>query len=169
MSETLILESVNPQYDERLFIEFQEKYKFTTCCVQKLFFCFCFDIQNNICTQHVVNLYFSGNLMNNLLSYRWLTDSRMRASEKDLPVQCGRCLHALHQWSQRVRCLLWCCQTFFVKRHAPRYQSYLSSARKASSWMCLAFNTWRSSRSCKTTHWGIKAYLAEIIFPYYTY
>ena len=40
MSEALILESLNPQYDERLFIEFQEKYKFTTCCVQKLFFVF---------------------------------------------------------------------------------------------------------------------------------
>ena len=49
VSEALILESVNPQYDERLFIEFQEKYKLTTCCVQKLFFvCLCFDIQNNI-------------------------------------------------------------------------------------------------------------------------
>ena len=35
------------------------------CCVQKLFFCF--GIQNNICTQHVLNLYFSGNSMNNLL------------------------------------------------------------------------------------------------------
>ena len=39
-SEALILASVNPQYDERLFIEFQEKYKLTTCCVQKLFFVF---------------------------------------------------------------------------------------------------------------------------------
>ena len=36
-SEVLILESVNPQYDERLFIEFPEKYKFTICCVQILF------------------------------------------------------------------------------------------------------------------------------------
>ena len=35
-SEALILASVNPQYDERLFIEFQEKYKFTTCYVQIL-------------------------------------------------------------------------------------------------------------------------------------
>ena len=86
VSEALILESVNPQYDKRLFIEFPEKYKFTTSCVQKLFFCFCFDIQNNICTQHVVNLYFSGNSMNNLSSYCGLTDSRMRASDTDLPV-----------------------------------------------------------------------------------
>ena len=46
------------------------------------------DIQNNFCTQHVVNLYFSGNLMNSLLSYCGLNDARIRASEKDLPV-CG--------------------------------------------------------------------------------
>ena len=36
-SEALILVSVNPQYDKRLFIEFPEKYKFRTCCVQILF------------------------------------------------------------------------------------------------------------------------------------
>ena len=53
---------------------------------ENCFFCFCFDIQNNICTQHVVNLYFSWNSMNNLSSYCGLTDARMRASEKDLPV-----------------------------------------------------------------------------------
>ena len=39
-SEALILPSFNPQNDKRLFIEFPEKYKFTTCCVQKLFFVF---------------------------------------------------------------------------------------------------------------------------------
>ena len=37
-------------------------------------------------TQCVVNLYFSWNSMNNLSSYCGLTDARMRASEKDLPV-----------------------------------------------------------------------------------
>ena len=36
-SEALILASLNQNYDERLFVEFQEKYKFTTCCVQILF------------------------------------------------------------------------------------------------------------------------------------
>ena len=51
----------------------------------KIVFCFCFDIQNNICTQHVLNLYFSCNSMNNLSSYCGLTDSRMRASDTDLP------------------------------------------------------------------------------------
>ena len=37
VSEALILESVDLQYEERFFIEFQEKYKFTACCVQILF------------------------------------------------------------------------------------------------------------------------------------
>ena len=42
--------------------------------------------KNMFCTQHVVNLYFSWNSINNLSSYCGLTDARMRASEKDLPV-----------------------------------------------------------------------------------
>ena len=82
VSEALILESVNPQYDERLFIEFQKKYKLTTCWVQKLFFCFFMTFK----TIFVHNLFLSWNSMNNLLSYCGLTDARMRASEKDLPV-----------------------------------------------------------------------------------
>ena len=84
MSEVLILESVNPQYDERLFIEFQKKLKVDNMLCTKIVMCF--DIQNNICSQHVKNLYFSGNSMNNLSSYCGLTDSRMKASEKYLPV-----------------------------------------------------------------------------------
>ena len=43
--------------------------------------------KNNVCAQHVVNLYFSGNSMNNLSSYCGLSYSRMRASDMDLPVQ----------------------------------------------------------------------------------
>ena len=87
VSEALILVLVNPQYDKGLFIEFPEKYQFTTYCILKLFlFCFYFDIQNNICTQHVLNLYFLGNSMNNLSSYCGLSDSRMRASDTDLPL-----------------------------------------------------------------------------------
>ena len=38
--EALILASVNPQYAGKLFIEFPKKYKFTTRCIQKLFFVF---------------------------------------------------------------------------------------------------------------------------------
>ena len=40
--------------------------------------------KTNFCTQHVLNLYFSSNSMNNLSSYCGLTDARIRASEKDL-------------------------------------------------------------------------------------
>ena len=35
--EALILESVNPKYDIRLFTESPKKYKFRTSCVQILF------------------------------------------------------------------------------------------------------------------------------------
>ena len=37
VSEALIFESVNPQYDARLFNESPKKYKFRTCFVQILF------------------------------------------------------------------------------------------------------------------------------------
>ena len=56
--EALILGSTNPQYDKRLFIDLpvkyiHENYKLRTCCLHILF---CFNIQNNICTQHVLSL-----------------------------------------------------------------------------------------------------------------
>ena len=57
LSEAHIFASTNPQYDNRLFIESHENSKLRTCCVHKLFFCF--DIQNNLCTQHVLSLKFS--------------------------------------------------------------------------------------------------------------
>ena len=38
LSEAFIIASINPLYDNRLFIELQEKYKFSTCCVHNLFF-----------------------------------------------------------------------------------------------------------------------------------
>ena len=67
LSEALIFASTNPQYDDRLFIVHEncqlripaEHVVFTNCC-------FCFDIQNNFGTQHVLQM--------------------LRASEKDLPV-----------------------------------------------------------------------------------
>ena len=61
-SEALILASVNPQYDKRLFIELRVQYmnvKLRTCSEHVVYtHCFCFDIQNNLCTQHVVSLQF---------------------------------------------------------------------------------------------------------------
>ena len=69
MPEALILESVNPQYHERLFIEFPEKYNFRTFCVQILF---CMSKQkqkNNFCTQHVLSLSHGLDLDGNFSSY----------------------------------------------------------------------------------------------------
>ena len=46
--------------------------------------------KNNVSSQHVLTLYFSRNSMNNHLSYCGLTNARMRASEKYLPVFFGQ-------------------------------------------------------------------------------
>ena len=61
-SEALILVSANPQYDKRLFIELRVQYMKipssehleNMLCTQ-IVFCFCFDTQNNLSTQHVLN------------------------------------------------------------------------------------------------------------------
>ena len=66
VSEALILESVNPQYDDRLYIDLQlltqkntnSEYVVLNAKTKT---------KNNFCTQHVLNLHFSGNSMNNLL------------------------------------------------------------------------------------------------------
>ena len=63
LSEAFILTSTNPQYDKRLFIDLLVQYMKTTSsehgenmlCTQ-IVFCFCFDIQNNLSTQHVLSL-----------------------------------------------------------------------------------------------------------------
>ena len=47
-SKALILASVNPQIQVQNML-----------CTKIGLFCSCFDIQNNIFTQHVLNLYFS--------------------------------------------------------------------------------------------------------------
>ena len=64
LSEALIFASTNPQYHDRLFIELRVQYmKIASSehgenmlCTQIVF---CFDIQNNLCTQHVLSLQFS--------------------------------------------------------------------------------------------------------------
>ena len=63
LSEALIFASINPQYDNRLFMELPWKMQ-----VQNM---------GRTCT---------GNSMNNLLSYCGLVDARISAPEKDLPV-----------------------------------------------------------------------------------
>ena len=103
--ETLILESVNPQYDNRIQIvhwfttSVREKYKFRACCVQKLLFVLAFK------TIFVHNMFWTCNSMNNLLSYCGLTDARMRASEKDLPV--FLISRGLHYWEMLALVACW--------------------------------------------------------------
>ena len=64
LSDAFILTSTNPQFEKRLFIELPVQYMKTTSsehgenmlCTQ-IAFCFCFDIQNNLCTQHVLPMF----------------------------------------------------------------------------------------------------------------
>ena len=73
VSDVLILESVNPQYDESLFIEFPEKNKFRTCFVQILFWMSKQkQNKNNFCTQHVLNSYFLGEFNEQSLFKLWV-------------------------------------------------------------------------------------------------
>ena len=53
--EALILESVNPQYDERLFFELQMHVKNMLCTKIVLNV----KTKNNFCTENVLNLQFS--------------------------------------------------------------------------------------------------------------
>ena len=107
LSEALIFASTNPQYDERLFIELQVQCMKIpssnlgrTCCVQKLFLTFRTIYVYNMfstCSELEIFMYWTRNSMNNLLSYCGLVDTRISASEKDLPVKIvhgkiGNCL-----------------------------------------------------------------------------
>ena len=65
LSEAFIFASTNPQYDRRLFIEL---HKFSTWKLQcwenfvtTIFLFFYFDIQNNLCTQYVLNMFWAWN------------------------------------------------------------------------------------------------------------
>ena len=52
------------------------------------------NVRNNFCTQHVlprfelgIFMYWTCSSMNNLSSYYWLVDAKIRTSDKDLPVR----------------------------------------------------------------------------------
>ena len=64
------------------------------------------DIQNNLCSQHVLSFQSSCtcNSMNNLLSHFGLVDAKISASEKDLPVPCRHKL-SLYIWLTKI-CLV---------------------------------------------------------------
>ena len=93
-SEALILESVNPQYDDRLFIDSRLQYKKNTSS-ERVVYKNCFlvlfwhskQFLYTTCSEFVFFLYRTRKSMNNLSSYCGLTDSRMSASDTDLPVQ----------------------------------------------------------------------------------
>ena len=91
VSEALILESVNPQYDDRLFIDLQFQYKKNTSSEHVVYKnCFLFwhskQLLYTTCSEFVFFWVRSCKSMNNLSSYCGLTDSRMSASDTDLPV-----------------------------------------------------------------------------------
>ena len=58
LSKALVLAATNPQYDKRLFTELQVKYMKITSSEHVVYtnWFFCIDIQNNLCTQHVLSL-----------------------------------------------------------------------------------------------------------------
>ena len=92
VSEVLILESVNPQYDGILFIDLRlQKNTSSEHVVYKNCFLFLFwhskQFLYTTCSELVFFSYWTRNSMNNLLSYCGLTDARMSTSEKDLPVK----------------------------------------------------------------------------------
>ena len=85
LSEAFILTSTNPHFDRTLFVDLPVQYMKTTSSEHKenmlctqIVFCFCFEIQNKICKQHVlpspcselgIFIYWTGNSLDNLLSY----------------------------------------------------------------------------------------------------
>ena len=92
MSEALILASTNTQYDQILRVQ----YKKTTSSIHaahKLLFVFVLTFRiicvHNMfwqCSELKIFMYWTGNSMDNLLSYCGLVDARINTSEKDLPV-----------------------------------------------------------------------------------
>ena len=93
VSEALILQSVNPQYNDRLFIDSWLQYKKNTTSEHVVYkHCFLFMFWSSkqclytTCSQLVFFLYWIQEWMHNLSSYCGLTYSRISASEKDLPV-----------------------------------------------------------------------------------
>ena len=94
MSEALILAATNPQYNDRLFIEFGVQYT-KIPSPEHVVYINCSDCQNKnkkiiLCRQHALSLYSfhatTGKSMSNLLSYCGLVVARISASLKDLPL-----------------------------------------------------------------------------------
>ena len=82
VSEALILDSVNPQYDNWLLIDLRLQYEKNPSSEHAVYKN-CFEYQNRnkkqfmytTCSEPVVFMYWTGKSMNNLLSYCGLVDS----------------------------------------------------------------------------------------------
>ena len=96
MSEALILVSTNPQYDKRLSIDLPLLYMKTTSS-EHVVYINCSECQNKTkkqfvyttcseCSELEIFMYWTGNSIDNLLSYCGLVDARISAFKKDLPV-----------------------------------------------------------------------------------
>jgi len=87
--------SLIPQHDDRLFIDSWLQYKKNTTSEHVVYkHCFLFWSSKQrlyaTCSQLVFFLYWIQEWMNYLSTYCGLTDSRISASEKDLPVHINR-------------------------------------------------------------------------------
>ena len=86
MSEALIFASINPQYDDRLFIDLRVQYM-KIASSEHVVYIDCSDVKTKQITNCVHSMYWTRKSMNNLSSYCGLVDARLSASEKDLPVK----------------------------------------------------------------------------------
>ena len=85
LSEAHILASTNPQYDKRLFIKLQVQYM-KIASSEHVAYINCSECQNKkqfvytTCSELGIFMYWTGDSMNNLLSYCGLVDANIRAS-----------------------------------------------------------------------------------------
>ena len=106
LSEALIFASANPQYDNRLFMNLPVQYMkipssehgeniertwgehdvHTNCFFVLTFRPIYVHNMFSTCSEIAIFMYWTHNLMHNLLSYCGLADAKISASEKDLPV-----------------------------------------------------------------------------------
>ena len=83
-SEALSLESTNPQYEDRLFIDLRVQYMLCTQFV----ICFVLTSEQSMyttCSELAIFMYWTRKSMN-LSSYYGLIDAKIKVSDKDLPV-----------------------------------------------------------------------------------
>ena len=81
-SKALILASVNHNMTRDCSLNYKKNTSSGHVLYKYCFECWNKNKQKHFCTQHVMNLYFSCNSMNNFSSYCGLTDARMKGVPK---------------------------------------------------------------------------------------